>query len=272
MEHSYNRPGVYQNAVFFESSKEVFGISPLPHKLATDLGIDLAPNEEIHNDTKKQQTKYPILPVHTKEERDLFRDIVEEKYKDSRPDYMAFAKVWSKHVDEHLRIYYGQYIQLRNTAVSKEINITQRERIKEVLSDTSRKRLAPAAREPSQDKVPRYRQAHIPQLSSVATNILEITPSTPLSYNIIIWNQNAVSTPSTSPTAISLQHSPSLSNTPLDVDNNNNNNNNNSSQQQPQQLAVSSRGLRAAPESSQAPLFRVSNIVLPKYCGRNKRQ
>ena len=112
----------------------MFGISPLPHKRATDLEIDLAPNEEIHNDSinisafitsslqksalltisqstlqtkdaqyhfiaKKQQTEYPILPVNTKEGRDLFRDIVEEKYKDCRPDYMAFAKVWSKHAD-----------------------------------------------------------------------------------------------------------------------------------------------------------------------------
>ncbi|KAG2205906.1 hypothetical protein INT45_011248 [Circinella minor] len=114
----------------------------------------------------------------------------------------------------------------------------QRERIKEVLSDTSRKRLAPAAREPSQNKVPRYRQAHIAQLSSVATNNLETTPTTPLSYN----------------------------------NNNNNKNSSSSSQQQPQQLTVSSRGLRAAPESSQVPLFRVSNIVLPKYRGQNKRQ
>ncbi|KAG2223600.1 hypothetical protein INT45_001682 [Circinella minor] len=135
MEQSYDSPGVHENAIFFEPSKEVFGISPLQENLAKELGIEVVSSDEniqannvdfsmIINSiletsalltfagstlatkgaryrfiAQKQWTKFAILPVHTKRENDLFDEKMKTTYKNCTIDWMKFAKNWSTYVN-----------------------------------------------------------------------------------------------------------------------------------------------------------------------------
>ncbi|KAI9245519.1 hypothetical protein BDA99DRAFT_565837 [Phascolomyces articulosus] len=168
----------------------------------------------------------------------------------------------------------------------------QREKINGVISVTSRKRFAPAACEPSNNKVPRYDQITVQQSFSSVSNNLDTTSITEQQQQlrfcnhtdfqlfnnnnnnnsqqstaqqqqpIIIWNTSIVSSPLTSATALLVQPTTDSSNSPLDLNNNNiiitSDTYHHHQQQQP---VPSSR----ASESSQGPLFRATNYELPKY-------
>ena len=100
----------------YEQSRETFGILPLPRASQITLGMlqyseEYATGEKIKhpNLAKQQQTQVAILPIHTPEERALFRLLVSMPNGpfsgESQPNWVAMASRWAEHCDG-MKIFY----------------------------------------------------------------------------------------------------------------------------------------------------------------------
>ncbi|KAG2216458.1 hypothetical protein INT45_014177 [Circinella minor] len=171
MEQSYDSPGVYENAIFFEPSKEVFGISPLQENLAKELGIEVVSSDEniqannvdfstIINSTLETSALLTFAgsTLVTKDAR--YRFIAQKQQ-----TKFAILPNWSTYVNgedifyktpEHPRSYNGKYEQLRTASLSMAMNSESRKEVHDIVLSEDRKRKVPSANKPSTNKVPRY--------------------------------------------------------------------------------------------------------------------
>src|SRR5208283_277530 len=103
-------PGGWVNGNQYVQSKEVFGILPLPEISRRSLGMlvyhpDFAKEKKIRHNylATKQNARFAILPIHTKEERALFRLLIADLNGffagKKEPDWQAVAARWSSHAD-----------------------------------------------------------------------------------------------------------------------------------------------------------------------------
>lgn len=89
----------------FEQASETFGILPLSPSLRSKYGMhdyseSFAVGEKtLHRHlTKQQQTRIAVLPVHTPDERALFRLFMKFEGS-SQPNWTSFTSRWSEHCD-----------------------------------------------------------------------------------------------------------------------------------------------------------------------------
>jgi hypothetical protein len=98
-------PG-WVNGNDYERASETFGVLPLSGDTRTKLGMleyhpDFAKDFEIRHPhlTQLQRTRMAILPVHTPEEKALYRLFVNDNTGhfagDKQPNWIIFAQQWS---------------------------------------------------------------------------------------------------------------------------------------------------------------------------------
>jgi hypothetical protein len=180
----------------FRRSNESFGICPLPLeemrligmqpseslspneddgllglRVSTRLSLDQSPKANASQYTflaKWQQTRYAIVPVHTKQEKALFRSLLleftgEDANVDDRT-WREFAVHWHRNADgrnvfykttEHLKSYYTQWKAYRNVQRSIYLNQNAVYTIRLNLQNPSRKRSAPPPKAPAPLKIAR---------------------------------------------------------------------------------------------------------------------
>ncbi|SJL13797.1 uncharacterized protein ARMOST_17245 [Armillaria ostoyae] len=126
----------------YEPSAESFGILPLSTPVQEKLGM-LPYHYNFAVDTKMrhhqlawhQGTRIAILPIHTPEERAVFRALVKqpngEFSKPTKPNWITVARKWMSYCDgvkvfyklpEHLKNYFKTWSEYRNQDNSVELN------------------------------------------------------------------------------------------------------------------------------------------------------
>jgi hypothetical protein len=94
----------------YEGSNESFGILPLSETARTHLGMlvyhpDFAKEKHIHHSylAQHQQTRVAVLPVHTAQERALFRLLVKSENGlfsgRKEPNWVTVTVEWSRYCD-----------------------------------------------------------------------------------------------------------------------------------------------------------------------------
>ncbi|KAG6896938.1 hypothetical protein C0992_005144 [Termitomyces sp. T32_za158] len=135
-------PGGWVNGDNFVRSTEVFGILPLPLDLRNKLGMlvyhpDFAHEVKIRHQylALRQDTRVAILPVHTQDERGLFKLFVAEANGlfsgRSEPNWYQVAEQWNNHANgltvfyklpEQLKAYWRKWQENTNEKNSVSIN------------------------------------------------------------------------------------------------------------------------------------------------------
>ncbi|KAI0369360.1 hypothetical protein BV20DRAFT_1113655 [Pilatotrama ljubarskyi] len=138
----------------YTRTDEVFGLLPVPETTRQKLGMlafhsDFARREKIRHRylAHQQQTRVAILPVHTPEERALYRMLAKQPAGyfagPRQPNWVSLATEWSKYADgvhifyklpEHLKNYYKTWVENRNEENSVEQYRAAYERLKSLLA------------------------------------------------------------------------------------------------------------------------------------------
>ena len=92
-------------------SNEVSGVPPIPQDVRVKSGMGeyqspLHSNQPHHFLASMQGTQKPILPIHSREERNLFQQLVAEKVGFSSAQWETAVRMWNAYADEHKEILY----------------------------------------------------------------------------------------------------------------------------------------------------------------------
>jgi hypothetical protein len=135
----------------FDPAQESFGILPLAESLRQKLGMstyqsDYAAGCKIKHNylAKQQQTLVAVLPIHTPEEKALYRLLIKDKHgqfsQRTQPNWISLAQEWQRHANgkeifykvrhdttsrrtsfhchqqlpEHLKVYYKTWNEYQN--------------------------------------------------------------------------------------------------------------------------------------------------------------
>lgn len=119
LQDMFNEPvqiGGWVNGNLYTPTSESFGILPIPDDIRLSSGM--APFVPSTCDSSqqhwflasKQGTRKPILPVHTKEEHQLFKSLLKHDPsftpQTGEPNWRAAVKVWNSYADRTGNVYY----------------------------------------------------------------------------------------------------------------------------------------------------------------------
>jgi hypothetical protein len=196
--------GFHEAAIHFRASDEIFGISPLPDRIMNMLNIKRITNNPSMESSRsvlrqstllilcrstrqksqyvylaeKQQAMYPILPVHTEQEKDLFKELMRTyNYGGRAINWEELAILWCQKVNQadpandgparrhicsiyyktaaHLKSYFVTWNEASNRMTTIVANRSIVSETRAHLSSPSRVRSAPPATDPAPAKVPR---------------------------------------------------------------------------------------------------------------------
>ncbi len=100
--------GQWVNGNDYEPAGEAFGIMPFDEDMRRHLDYlpfnSIVARELKYNHVylaKRQGTRFAVLPVHTRAERDIFQLLIETSplLKATQPNWTALAAEWSKHAN-----------------------------------------------------------------------------------------------------------------------------------------------------------------------------
>ena len=99
------------NGNLYIPSDEVSGVLPIPHDIRVKSGMAeyqalLHSNQPQKFLALMQGTRKPVLPIHSREERDLFRQLVAENISFASAQWETAMKIWNGYADEHKEISY----------------------------------------------------------------------------------------------------------------------------------------------------------------------
>ncbi|KAG6877083.1 hypothetical protein C0992_010900, partial [Termitomyces sp. T32_za158] len=130
-------PGGWVNSNNFIRSTEVFGILPLPLDFRLNLGMlvyhpEFAKERRIRQQylAQRQDTRMAILPIHTRDERGLFKLLMAQSIA-NEPNWVRVAGDWNGHANgltifyklpEHLKAYWKKWQENTNEKNSISIN------------------------------------------------------------------------------------------------------------------------------------------------------
>jgi hypothetical protein len=192
----YDQAGIHEQALCFQPSDEVFGICPRPAETMAACGIVLQqqPTLVVNKDelclsslvtlsskllqvrnsqylflAKKQNCKFAITPVHTKNEQKLFHQLMRDKFATSpRIDWIEFAVLWNRTANGEDLFYKTTEELIHYEKVWREMHAISNSRLmhREVI-DSARQRLqsrnrrviAPTAQRPSRLRVMNAQQS-----------------------------------------------------------------------------------------------------------------
>ncbi|XP_006457870.1 hypothetical protein AGABI2DRAFT_215844 [Agaricus bisporus var. bisporus H97] len=140
------------NGNFYESTSEVAGILPIPMGVQESCGIaTYLPTHDAKQPNaflaSMQQTRKPVVPIHSPVERDLFRKLLREDptFNNSRtgPQWKQAIKVWNRKAEEqsdityklieHLTSYFTEWNTSLNVKESLTMSTTERKTLRDYI-------------------------------------------------------------------------------------------------------------------------------------------
>ncbi|KAG6848087.1 hypothetical protein H0H93_003468 [Arthromyces matolae] len=105
---------LWVNGNLYQKTSEEMGVSPIPEHIRNQAGmaeyVDVTDKKQKQSDlAKMQNTRYPVLPVHTVREKKLFGQLMMEceEFRMSTSSIKAAAvKIWNRYADPENDIYY----------------------------------------------------------------------------------------------------------------------------------------------------------------------
>ncbi|KAG6818631.1 hypothetical protein H0H93_003310 [Arthromyces matolae] len=105
---------LWVNGNLYQKTSEEMGVSPIPEHIRNQAGmdeyVDVTDKKQKQSDlAKMQNTRYPVLPVHTVREKKLFGQLMMEceEFRTSTTSIKAAAvKIWNRHADPENDVYY----------------------------------------------------------------------------------------------------------------------------------------------------------------------
>jgi hypothetical protein len=177
-----SHPGFHGKALSFVATKESFGILRIPEQLRLSVGMEAfrtaisptcPPISEIsallvlpsaehnarqnkhHHLAKLQGTQFAVLPVHTRQETALYKNLQRRLFNGQEPDWIMFAQQWSTHCNgysifyktpEHLQAHDQQWTHQSKFSNTLKVNHEVVQVVRKNLQSKKRRVNAPAAK------------------------------------------------------------------------------------------------------------------------------
>jgi hypothetical protein len=105
------------NGNLYMPTNEVSGILPIPDNVRVKSGMGeyqslLHSNQPHYFLASIQGTRKPVLPIHSHEERNLFRQLIAENVAFASAQWETAVKIWNGYADEHKEISYKVHFSL----------------------------------------------------------------------------------------------------------------------------------------------------------------